>query len=287
MRPVRLSDGLNPHDPLSGPYHPRHRAPVSRRRAGVWTILLAVVVALVLSGPAGPTAPAFAATDQPTVSFLGSGPAPLACSSHPSVSNMTVKKDTRIVLANFTGADATVDLGSGVTTAVADGDAISVKLKEGTYMITMSPACLETFEVQATVITVVKALPAPSSPAPAGPAPSDPARTGPQSPSLDSVAAGPPAGAPGPAGPAGTAAGPPVAVGPDVPGQADLADPSDPNAELEPDIQQASASRPVSAPDARGARLLALIAAICVFGVTSAIIRAIVAERATGALSTA
>src|SRR5690242_7800884 len=70
-------------------YRPRHR--VQRRLTGVWMVVLAVLVTLVLSGPAGPTAPAYAATDQPTVSFQGSGSAPLACSSRPSVPNMTIK----------------------------------------------------------------------------------------------------------------------------------------------------------------------------------------------------
>src|SRR5262249_18523133 len=89
---------------------PRHRAPRPRSVAAAWAALLTLVVALVLSGPAAPSSPAYAESDQPTVSFVGSGPAPLACSSRPDVPNMTIKKNTRIVLANFTGADAKVTL---------------------------------------------------------------------------------------------------------------------------------------------------------------------------------
>jgi hypothetical protein len=241
-------------------------------------VLLAVLVTLVLSGPAGPTAPAYAATDQPTVSFSGSGPAPLACSSRPSVPNMTIKRNTRLVLANFTGADATADLGSGDTVPVADGAAISVKLKEGTYSVTMSPSCLTTFDVEPTVITVVRALPEPS------PSPSPPSGTEP-------VSSGPPVVPPasassGPSGPGSGAAGSPSSSSSDSVGPSDPSDPSDPNAAPGPDVERVFALPPSSPPDGRGGRLLALIAAICVFGVTSAIIRAIVAQRATGATGT-
>jgi hypothetical protein len=239
-------------------------------------VLLAVLVALVLSGPAGPTAPAYAATDQPTVSFQGSGSAPLACSSRPSVPNMTIKWNTRIVLANFTGADATADLGSGNTVAVADGAAISVKLKEGSHTITMTPSCLTTFDVEPTVITVVRALPEPS------PSPSPPART-------DPVSSGP-AGVPPASGSSGSSGSGSAASGsydpPYSSNPAEPSDPADPNAKPEPDVESVLADRPPSAPDGRGGRLLAMIAAICVFGVTSAIIRAIVAQRASGATGT-
>jgi hypothetical protein len=253
---------------------PRHRAPTPRSLAAAWAGLLALVVALVLSGPAAPASPAYAESDQPTVSFIGSGPAPLACSSRPDVPNMTIKKNTRIVLANFTGADATATLEDSRTIDVADGAAISVKLREGDHTITMAPKCLDTYEVSPTVITVVKALPA----------------------------AAPPVSAPA-VGPAGTTAsgstGTPYLTSPDLSGApparvggsgvtedaAGAGTTPDDGAAAGPEVREARAARPESAPDVRGARLLGLIAAICVFGVTSAIIRAIVAERATGALS--
>jgi hypothetical protein len=234
-------------------------------------VLLAVLVTLVLSGPAGPTAPAYAATDQPTVSFVGSGPAPLACSSRPTVPNMTIKRNTRIVLANFTGADATADLGSGDTVAVADGAAISVRLKEGSYTITMVPSCLTVFDVEPTVITVVRALPEPS--------PSPPAGTEP-------VSAGS-AQVPPTSGSSSSSGSGSAAFGRNDPSPSSQpSDTAEPSAKPEPDVQHTFAVRPNTAPDGRGERLLALIAAICVFGVTSAIIRAIVAQRATGATST-
>jgi hypothetical protein len=190
------------------------------------------------------------------------------------------------VLANFTGADATATIGPGQTVPVADGAAISVRLKEGSYSVTMTPNCLDTFGVEPSVITVVRALtptPAPDPPVPSTPSPS----SGP------SAWAG--AGSPDSTDPSGVA--PPVAGGPPAPGAvvprltapgADGSDPdadgSDPDAVAGPDVQAAMAIRPGDQADARGARLLGLIAAICVFGVTSAIIRAIVAQRVTGAL---
>jgi hypothetical protein len=254
----------------SSPYRPRHRAP--RRLTGVWMVLLAVLVTLVLSGPAGPTAPAYAATDQPTVSFMGSGPAPLACSSRPTVPNMTIKRNTGLVLANFTGVAATANLGSGDTVAVADGAAISVRLREGTYTITMVPSCVKTFDVEPTMITVVRALPEPS-PSPAPPAGTEPVAAGP-GPVLAT------SGSPGSPGSGSAASG---RDDPSSSEPSDPADPTDPNARPAPDVEPTFADRPSTAPDGRGERLLALIAAICVFGVTSAIIRAIVAQRATGA----
>jgi hypothetical protein len=264
------------------PLH-RHRAP--RRRTGA-AVLLAAAVALVLSGPVAPGAAAFAATDEPTISFLGDGPAPLACSSTPSVPNMTVKQNTRVVLANFTGADATAAIGDGRTVPVADGTAISVKLKPGTYLITMTPNCLDTYDIGATVITVVRSEDAP----PPTSTPTPPEATGPAVPPVPGdPGAGQGAASSSPSGsfwPSSqwTSSPPSSAPGalaggaaPSGPGPAD-ADASD------PDVRAALAVPPSGNPDRRGDRLLALIAAICVFGVTSAIIRAIVAQRATGAL---
>lgn len=281
----RLHDPAYPANPgvLAGTgrrHRPRHRATRSRTAAGV--VLLALGLALVLSGPAGPTVPAFAATDQPTVTFLGDGPAPLACSSTPSPANLTVKQTTRVVLANFTGADATATIGDDSTVAVADGEAISVRLKVGSYTITMTPDCLHTYNVVPVMITVVKAeTPSPS------PAPSPPVRTDPAGP--PATASGPGVGDTSPSTPASDGSNQtspeqaPVAGGPaSGAGVPDLADP-DPS---DPDIEKARAVRPDSHPDGRGDRLLAVIAAICVFGVTTAIIRAIVAQRATGALGT-
>jgi hypothetical protein len=262
--------------------------------AFLWMALLALAVALLLSGPAGPAAPAYGATDQPTISFTGDGPAPLACSSQPDVPNVTVKRNTRIVLANFTGADATAEIRDGQSVAVADGAAVSVKLKDGTYTIMMKPACLDTYDVVATVITVVGAEP-PSPPPPppvrtdpsAGPTPTPTAsgdRPAPVAQPGSSIAASPDAsGSRGTSPTDGSGSTGAPAAGGGVPGSAP-AELSGPPEDLGPDVQTAIASRPVSHPDLRGGRLLALIAAICVFGVTSAIIRAIVAQRATGAV---
>jgi hypothetical protein len=276
---MRSSDGLHPprHPGVLAGFarrpRPRHRA--RRSRAGVAAVLLAVGLAPMLAGRGG--LPAFAAIDQPTVTFLGGGPAPLACSSTPSPPNMTVKQSTRVVLANFTGVDATADIGDGRTVVVAEGKAISVKLKEGVYTITMTPDCLETYNIGAAVITVVDDGPSPS---PAPPPASPPTRTD-----------APPEGAAGPvAGGAGSAEGSypssPVAGplgGGSGPAGGALPGPAGPGAS-EPEVEEATAVPPGNSSDRRGDRLLAVIAAICVFGVTTAIIRAIVAQRATRAV---
>jgi hypothetical protein len=257
---------------------PQHRAP--RSRTGAAAVLLTVGLTLVLSGPGGPTAPAFAATDEPTISFIGDGLVPLACSSTPSVPNMTVKQNTRVVLANFIGTDATAAIGEGRTVALADGKAISVKPKAGSYIITMTPDCLDTYDVGATVITVVRSEVAPT-PSPSAPAPTDPVGAG-------SPLQGPGVGdtsMPG-SGPASSLASlptPGTLAGGGAPSGVGVGDLADPDSS-DPDVRKVPAVPPDKPPDGRGNRLLALIAAICVFGVTSAIIRAIVTQRATGAL---
>jgi hypothetical protein len=231
-----------------------------------------------------PIAPAFAATDEPTVEFLGSGPAPLACSSTPSVPNLTVKENSRVVLANFTGADATATIGDDRRVTVADRKAISVKLKIGSYAITMTPDCLDTYNVGTVVITVVSSeVVPPPSPSPSGPTdPGGPSSLVPGSGVGDTSSAAPSASPSPSRSSSGSLAG---GVGPSAAAVPGLAAPDPSSADSsEPDIRDAVAVPPNSGADRRGDRLLALIAAICVFGVTSAIIRAIVAQRATGAL---
>jgi hypothetical protein len=127
--------------------------------------------------------------------------------------------------------------------------------------------------VEPTVITVVRALPEPS------PSPSPPARTDPVSP--EPAAVPPASGSSGSGSAASGSYDPPYSSNP-----ADPSDPADPNGKPEPDVERVLADPPPAAPDGRGERLLAMIAAICVFGVTSAIIRAIVAQRASGATGT-
>jgi len=193
----------------------------------------------------------------------------VACSSTPHPPSLNLTKNTRVVLANFTGAEATVDLGTGIPVAVADGAAVSVTFKKGEYRVRMVPDCPGTLAIQAAVVSVGKAQKGPEAPA---------------------VIATPPGPAPGLSPPATVhAAG---SSPPDSPTE----NPSDPMANpegatgglamVEPGQEVLLVSPMGDRPDARGARLLAVIATICVFGVTTAIIRAIVAQRTTRSAGT-
>jgi hypothetical protein len=201
----------------------------------------------------------------PSISFTGGVLAPVACSSTPDPPGLNLAKSTRVVLVNFTGADATLDLGTGTPIAVGDGAAVSVKFKKGEYRVRMVPDCPGTLQIQAAIVSVGKTMDArphalPGPPNSAGPAadPSPPATAGGSGPA---PAASPSAAPGGRVGDAETIAGG--------------------SAMVEPGQEVLVVAPMGDRPDARGARLLAVIATICVFGVTTAIIRAIVAQRTT------
>lgn len=247
----------------------------ARRRPGrpvraLGRIGAGLIVAGLVVGLAPPYASAVSAAG-PAIRFTGGVLAPVVCSSAPDPSTLTVANNTRVVLANFTGADATVDLGTGTPLAVADGAALSVRFKKGEYRVRMVPDCPGMLEVQPAVVSVVRpkgagdpgsvaVTPSPVGPVASFPPPDTPssARSSP----MDSAEENPSGliAAPGRA----TAGPAPVEVGPDV-----------------------LAAPPVGdRPDGGRARLLAVIATICVFGVTTAIIRAIVAQRTTRSAGT-
>jgi hypothetical protein len=223
-------------------------------------------VAVLVAGVAPVDAAAASTPARSTISFTGGVLAPMACSSTPDPATLTVPNNSRVVLANFTGAAATVDVGTGKAVAVPDGSAVSVKFKKGEHQVRMVPDCPGTLQVEAAVVTVVKPADADAGPdpdlggAPPGP---DPSRS---PPALSGVEA-----SPGPATGLDASSGP---IGVAGAGGSD-AGPADDGALV---LAVAPAGE---RPDGRGARLLAVIATICVFGVTTAIIRAIVAQRTT------
>src|SRR5258707_12956664 len=68
---------------------------------------------------------------EPVVAFLGGDLVPLACSATPDPPSLIVQIGTRVTLANFTGADATVDIGAALPVEVPAGTAISVRFCRG------------------------------------------------------------------------------------------------------------------------------------------------------------
>jgi hypothetical protein len=200
-------------------------------------------------------------SDEPTVRFTSGGPTPLACGSHPDIRALSVMQGGRVTLANLIGVDATIDVGGMDPVPVADGTGVSVKLKKGEHLLRMVPRCALTGTIETVTITAGKEAPA-SSVAAASPESEAVRRSPERTVAVDHTALVP--------------ASPP-------PNEGDGADQN--QDESGPEIYDLLAV-PVERPkDLRGHRLLAVIATICMLGVTTAIIRAIVSQRASHAVS--
>jgi hypothetical protein len=255
--------------------------------------------------------------DEPAIRFNGGVMAPLVCTSTPDTAAVTIAENTRITLANLTGAAASVDSGTAQALTVADGVGVSVRLRAGEYTIRMVPECTVTNAVEAATITVKDSLdPSPVPPATLPPILTDPgivtlpvpipSRTRTQTeppatavpaPSLSTPVTSPAVPRMPPpsslsAAPASTRpespvsagpGGPPASIGtPNIGPPGSIAIPAEP----EPVIYDVLMVPVHQQGDPRDARLLAVIAVICVFGVTTAIIRAILSQRARGMVST-
>jgi hypothetical protein len=235
------------------------------------------------------------------IAFTGSGIAPLVCTSTPDTGAVTISEGTRITLANFTGADASVETGTQPAVIVGNGVGLSVRFRPGRYTVRMVPSCTVTSTIGAAVVTVVDAtaaqpIPGVSPPVLIAPPPPsagtgtvapDPTRapgTTTAPPPANTVSSGSPFRRPFEVGGAGTGRAPTEPFG--TPATGTRADSVLEAAGHEPVIYDMLLV-PVQQPgDPRDVRLLALIAVICVSGVTAAIIRAIVSQRARGTVST-
>ena len=246
------------------------------------------------------------AESEPAIVFTGSAMAPLICTSTPDTPAVTITVDMRVTLANLTGAEASVDTGTAQALTVADGVGVSVRFRPGQYVVRLVPDCALTNDIGASVVTVMDesgVAPAPTT----APTPSLPETVRQPTPSGSRLV--------GPTGGSGSRATPTV--------PAAVADPPPPGGSAVPITESPTAGSagsppeptssgvvspaprpawavgdhdpviydvvmvPVQQPgDPRVVRLLAVIAVICVFGVTTAIIRAILTQRARGMVST-
>jgi len=248
----------------------------------------AIFVVLTWAVVAGPISMAHA--EAPTVTFHGGSLAPAVCPAAPDQSSVNLTEGGWVNLVNRTGAKATLQVdGSSSQTIVKDGG-LSVMLPVGRHDVRLIPICPVHGAIVPVVIDVAGVQPggraepsgSPAESPPVGSPPSvgpagsgaDPGRgagdggTGPPG-----VVGGPPAGSDGSTGGSPKPDGSP---GSDLASSGSVAPGIDPDA--------AMVVVPYAVPqteDPRGARLLAVIAAICVFGVTLAIIRAILAQRTT------
>jgi hypothetical protein len=266
-----------------------------------------LLVALVVGLPLLVVAPlAFAADGEPTISFTVTGTPPLLCGTRPSVSSLSVLTGTKIIIANLTGVAATVNVGTKSVLELSLGMGAVVELKQGQHDLRLIPHCAVLTRTEPAVVTVLAVGQPPDVPPPDEPAPAanpddpvddpitmaTPSPTGTAGPAVGgsgvadpgaggTTAAGPgvdPAGpmapsgaASGVAGSAGSVAGSDGAGSDGVPGRS--------NGSVETEVIDVQAIDLGGSRDPKGVRLLAVIAAICVFGVTAAIIRAIVSQR--------
>lgn len=271
----------------------RHRP---HGQAAAW---LAAVTPVLLTGAAAYAGHADHAPE--TVTFDGNGPEPVLCTSRPDRQAVTIEVGAALVLVNYTGTSAKIDLGQGAPVTLADGEAVTVKLRTGEHSLRLTPECLLTFDDPVTVDVVPAAMPAgtgppitpgrsrsPSAPPPAppgSPTPDSPTPSAGLAPTTATESQAPPmvgSATTGQAGPPATADRPGTPAEPvAVPGTSEPTDHSEP-------LLDGIVAGPYPFPgrgDFRDSQLVAVVAAILVLGVTSGIIRAIVAQRSTRASS--
>ncbi len=232
---------------------------------------LSVVLGLVVWLPLPLVATlAFAAEGEPTIGFTATGTPPLRCGSQPSVGSLSVSTGTRIIVANLTGVAAAVDVGWTKVLQLAPGKEALVELTPGQHDLRMVPNCVLVTEIGVAVVTVLIGQP-PDEPSPSGE---------PDSPADDPITM---SMAPSPTGTAGPALGGSGVAEPGAEGTTTITgpgvDPAAADGSLETGVIHVQAIDLGGSRDPKGVRLLAVIAAICVFGVTAAIIRAIVSQR--------
>jgi hypothetical protein len=208
------------------------------------------------------------AKDGPTVTFVASGPAG-TCGSQPDRPTITIYRNAWLNLVNHTGTDATLWL-ERVQFPLADDTGRAFKLRSAdAYTVIVVPDCPVTAGGLVPLLVQVLTETDGGGSASAGPPP-----TGLPSGSRDD----PPAiempgqsggdgigmiGGPGEATP--TTAAVNSSAAPDIPPG---------------DVEYESSGPFAAGRNGQGFRLLAIIAAVCVFGVSAAIIRVILAQRA-------
>ena len=278
-----------------------------RRRKSITSAVVVATTAVPLALLTA-AVPGFGAAGTETIAFHGNGPEPLVCTSYPDRTSLKVTTGTSIVLENYTWTSAALDVGRKEPLILAHGEGVTIKLRAGTHDLRLVPDCL-VVQVGAVTVTVVRGVGVPGPPSISVPAGPEPTRAGPPGPPRPSGPS-PSGGSPETAGPTGVptpgegspTAGPAPAdltdstgpstggaiVGLDgepVPenGTVTAAEQAAPSLKGNPIIDVKGPFQLTSRPgDQRGGQLLAVIAAICVFGVTAGIIRAILAQRASG-----
>lgn len=223
---------------------------------------------------AASAASAWTEPDSVTVAFVGTSAGQGRCTARPEPAEVSLRPGAELVVVNRTESYGLLVVGERQVELLAVDESSSVDLREGQHTIRLWPVCIHPSAEPLTVLVEATASPstsppsqAPGSPAPGGrPEPpnqtiSDPSRDSRANPSV--APPGPTASpdlTPLPSNAATSPSGTPLIDDTPVPLGGETA-----------------AGPPPSNGKAR--RLLALIAGICVLGVTSGLIRAIVTQR--------
>ena len=259
--------------------------PIRTRTTGLARLLSATAATAAIGALVGLPLAASASAAQPaSVTFTGGGLGLLLCGSKPDTSRISVPAEQKVRLTNQLGIDATLNIDGTANTSVANGETVEVQFHRGPVSIGMVPDCPLNLNPKYEQLTVdVNQNRAVAPPVAVN---SSPARPSPKPSTSAPVAGGGPV--------RGTQDGsPPV---PPSPGTTLFSELPMPGAEPTTGVNlesPATVVHPGRSP--RGQKLagdtgpvdkgpiglLAIIATVCVVGVSAGAIRAIITQRAT------
>ncbi|MEU8000622.1 hypothetical protein AB0B66_05535 [Catellatospora sp. NPDC049111] len=272
-----------------------------RRRAAAFAAAgLLAGLPLLGASPAGAAEPEAA----PGVSFSGGGLGLLLCGSKPATTKITVAAESKVRLTNGLGQGATLQIDGKDSADVADGETVEVQFHRGPVKVAMVPECLLNLNPTFEPLTVEVTSRSTSTPSSSG------STSGQGSSNSGSTPTRKPSAKPSPTKAASQPSSSRSTSRNDTPPAASDEGPevADPTATLFPmpgdgdddgdGVEQSPATVSVvggdgktldstrvssTSPDKGPIGLLAIIATVCVVGVSAGAIRAIIAQRATRA----
>lgn len=269
-----------------------------RRRAAAFAAAgLLAGLPLLAASPAGAAEPEAA----PGVSFSGGGLGLLLCGSKPATTKITVAAESKVRLTNGLGQGATLQIDGKDSADVADGETVEVQFHRGPVKVAMVPECLLNLNPTFEPLTVEVVNRSTSTPSSSGSTSGQGSGSTPSR--KPSAKPSPTKAASQPGSSRSTSRNDTPAPGTEVP---DVTDPeetlfptpgengddgaggvqeSPPAVSLvDKDGEMLDSNRVSStSPDKGPIGLLAIIATVCVVGVSAGAIRAIIAQRATRA----
>ncbi|MBV1852198.1 hypothetical protein [Catellatospora tritici] len=111
---------------------------IRRRAAALAAAGLLAGLPLLLASPSAAAEPEAA----PNVDFTGGGLGLLLCGSKPATAKITVAAESRVKLTNGLGQNATLQIDGKDSAAVSDGETIEVQFHRGPVKVAMVPECL-------------------------------------------------------------------------------------------------------------------------------------------------